>query len=111
MNTQWYDIATKVAQHTYGIVAHELPMVRYRDGRVARINTPPEGSTPRAAAVLVIITLQDDGAALVLTRRGGHLREHSGEISFREGASKPMKRRMLVHSVKHTKSSASMRPH
>lgn len=85
MNTQWYDIATKVAQHTYGIVAHELPMVRYRDGRVARINTPPEGSTPRAAAVLVIITLQDDGAALVLTRRGGHLREHSGEISFPGG--------------------------
>jgi len=60
-------------------------MVRYRDGRVARINTPPEGSTPRAAAVLVILTMQDDGAALVLTRRGGHLREHSGEISFPGG--------------------------
>jgi len=85
MNTQWYDIATKVAQHTYGVATLQLPMVRYRDGRVARINTPPEGSIPRPAAVLVIVTMQNDHAALVLTRRDGHLREHSGEIAFPGG--------------------------
>ena len=60
-------------------------MVRYRDGRIARINTPPDGTTPRPAAVLVILTPHRADAALVLTRRGGHLREHSGEIAFPGG--------------------------
>lgn len=85
MNIQWYDIAKRVAQHPFGVMPQDLPMVRYRDGRIARINTPPDGTTPRPAAVLVILTPHPDGVALVLTRRGGHLREHSGEIAFPGG--------------------------
>lgn len=60
-------------------------MVHYRDGRVARVNAPPDGVSPRAAAVLVIVTPHQGSAALVLTRRGGQLREHSGEIAFPGG--------------------------
>jgi len=85
MNTQWYDIARQVAQQPYGVQPGDLPMVRYRDGRIARINTPPDDMQPRTAAVLVIVTPQLHSAAVVLTRRGGHLREHSGEIAFPGG--------------------------
>lgn len=85
MNTQWYDIAKHVAQSAYGVVPHELPMVRNRHGHVARVNTPPAGVVPRTAAVLVLMTPHASDAALVLTRRGGHLREHGGEIAFPGG--------------------------
>lgn len=85
MNTQWYDITQQVANHPFGVVQQALPMVRYHDGRVARVNTPPAGVTPRTAAVLVIVTPYRGSVALVLTRRGGHLREHGGEIAFPGG--------------------------
>ncbi len=85
MTKQWQHITQQIAQHDYGVTPHELPMVRHRDGRVARINQPPDGVTPRAAAVLVLVTPNQQDIDIVLTRRGGHLRQHGGEIAFPGG--------------------------
>ena len=85
MSHPWQHIAQQIAQHDYGVKLHQLPMVRHHDGRVARINQPPAGVTPRAAAVLVLVTPNQHDIDIVLTRRGGHLRQHGGEIAFPGG--------------------------
>jgi 8-oxo-dGTP pyrophosphatase MutT (NUDIX family) len=61
------------------------------DGGLRRPTTRLGGTTPRAAAVLVLVIPGDDGEArVVLTERvdrGGH---HSGEVSFPGGKAEPI---------------------
>lgn len=81
----WQQLITHVGTHECGIQQHMLPMVRHPDGRPARVNTPPAGSQPRPAAVLVVVTADADRPTIILTQRGGGLREHGGEISLPGG--------------------------
>jgi 8-oxo-dGTP pyrophosphatase MutT (NUDIX family) len=46
---------------------------------------PKPGNPLRPAAVLVPVWLQDDGAALILTKRASHLKHHPGQIAFPGG--------------------------
>lgn len=85
MTLQWHHTIQQIAQHDYGVKPHQLPMVRHRDGHVARINHPPAGVTPRAAAVLVLVSPNQPDIDIILTRRSGNLRQHSGEIAFPGG--------------------------
>ena len=85
MTHQWQHTIQQISQHDYGVKPHTLPMVHHRDGRVARINQPPDGVTPRAAAVLIVVIPNHHDVDIVLTRRGGNLRQHGGEIAFPGG--------------------------
>lgn len=85
MSHPWFHIARQIAQNDFGVKPQDLPMVRHRDGQVARLNHPLGGVTPRAAAVLVIVVPNDTTIDIILTRRGGHLRQHGGEIAFPGG--------------------------
>jgi 8-oxo-dGTP pyrophosphatase MutT (NUDIX family) len=60
-------------------------MIHSTDGRILRLNEPPSGTTPRAAAVLILATTTEQSVDLVVTRRSGTLRQHSGEIAFPGG--------------------------
>jgi 8-oxo-dGTP pyrophosphatase MutT (NUDIX family) len=60
-------------------------MIHAADGRTLRINEPPVGVIPRPAAVLILATPSADDIELVVTRRSGALRQHSGEIAFPGG--------------------------
>ncbi len=46
---------------------------------------PPSGAPLRAAAVLLPVWLQPDGARLILTKRSSHLKHHPGQIAFPGG--------------------------
>lgn len=81
----WQQLITHVGTHECGVQQHMLPMVRHLDGRPARVNTPPAGVHPRPAAVLVVVTADDQCPTVILTKRGGGLREHGGEISLPGG--------------------------
>lgn len=83
--TQWLSIIQQVTQHDQGISFDDLPIVRHSDGRPARINHPADGISPRLAAVLIVLSQHGDDVHVLLTRRGGGLREHSGEIAFPGG--------------------------
>lgn len=45
----------------------------------------PPDKPLRAAAVLVLVWLRPEGAALVLTKRASHLKHHPGQIAFPGG--------------------------
>jgi 8-oxo-dGTP pyrophosphatase MutT (NUDIX family) len=81
----WQHLITHVGTHECGVQQHLLPMVRHLDGRPARVNTPPPGAQPRPAAVLVVVTADTECPTIILTKRGGGLREHGGEISLPGG--------------------------
>lgn len=85
MTRPWRSIIQQVSQHDQGITIDDLPIVRYVDGRPARVHQPAEGVVPRLAAVLIVLSPGDDDVQLLLTRRGGGLREHGGEIAFPGG--------------------------
>lgn len=85
MISRWNTIIQQISQHDQGITLEDLPIVRHVDGRPARVNYPAEGTTPRLAAVLVVLTPHESNINVLLTRRGGGLREHSGEIAFPGG--------------------------
>jgi 8-oxo-dGTP pyrophosphatase MutT (NUDIX family) len=85
MTPQWNSIIQQISQHDQGITLDDLPIVRHIDGRPARINQPAVGVTPRLAAVLIVLTPRQHDVQVLLTRRGGELREHSGEIAFPGG--------------------------
>lgn len=85
MTHTWFSIVQQISAHDQGITLDDLPIVRYADGRAARVHHPADGVIPRLAAVLVVIHPHADGVELLLTRRGGGLREHSGEIAFPGG--------------------------
>jgi 8-oxo-dGTP pyrophosphatase MutT (NUDIX family) len=89
MTLHWNTIIQQISQHDQGITIDDLPIVRYSDGRPARINYPAEGVTPRLAAVLIVLTPRETEVQVLLTRRGGGLREHSGEIAFPGGRQEP----------------------
>jgi 8-oxo-dGTP pyrophosphatase MutT (NUDIX family) len=46
---------------------------------------PPGGKPLRPAAVLLVVWLRPEGAALVLTKRSSHLKHHPGQIAFPGG--------------------------
>ncbi|NBU63818.1 MAG: CoA pyrophosphatase [Chloroflexia bacterium] len=85
MTHPWQHTMQQITQHDYGVKPHLLPMLHHRDGRIARINHPPDGVTPRAAAVLILMMPNHHDSDIVLTRRGGNLRHHGGEIAFPGG--------------------------
>lgn len=85
MTHPWQHTIQQITQHDYGVKPHTLPMVHHHDGRVARVNQPPDGVTPRAAAVLILVIPNQHDIDIVLTRRGGNLRQHGGEIAFPGG--------------------------
>ncbi len=81
----WRSIIQQICVSDQGITIDDLPIVRYADGRPARVHHPAEGVTPRLASVLVVISPHYNDAQILLTRRGGALREHGGEIAFPGG--------------------------
>lgn len=85
MTHAWLHIAQQICQSTQGVTLDDLPIVRYIDGRPARVHQPAQGVTPRLASVLILLSPSGHNAQLLLTRRGGALREHSGEIAFPGG--------------------------
>jgi len=74
-----------IANDDFGVVQAALPMMHSSDGRSLRINHPPAGVVPRPAAVLILATATAHSIDLVVTRRSGNLRQHSGEIAFPGG--------------------------
>jgi len=56
---------------------------------VSRRMSPPEGTQPREAGVLVLLYPEADGLHIVLTRRTDTLRGHSGQVSFPGGSRDP----------------------
>lgn len=84
-NPRWFGVVSAIATHDYGVVQTELPMIHSVDGLPLRVNAPPPGVTPRHAAVLVLCRPTVDDIDLVVTRRAGTLRQHSGEIAFPGG--------------------------
>lgn len=50
---------------------------------------PPEGSTPRQGAVLLLFGDGPSGPDLLLTERAHHMRSHPGQISFPGGSVDP----------------------
>ncbi|MFZ9857822.1 MAG: NUDIX hydrolase [Roseiflexaceae bacterium] len=89
MTSYWNSIIQQISQHNQGITLDDLPIVRHIDGRPARVNHPAAGVTPRLAAVLIVLTPYAQDIQVLLTRRGGGLREHSGEIAFPGGRQEP----------------------
>lgn len=85
MTHAWVSIIQQICQSTQGVTIDDLPIVRYVDGRPARVHQPAQGVIPRLAAVLLLLSPHGQNAQLLLTRRGGGLREHSGEIAFPGG--------------------------
>ena len=85
MTSQWHSIIKQISQHDQGITLDDLPIVRHVDGRPARVHRPAEGVIPRLAAVLIVLTPCKTDVQILLTRRGGGLREHGGEIAFPGG--------------------------
>lgn len=85
MTSHWNTIIQQISQHDQGITLDDLPIVRHVDGRPARVHHPAEGVTPRLAAVLIVLTPYETDVRVLLTRRGGGLREHGGEIAFPGG--------------------------
>lgn len=85
MTLTWFSIIQQVSRHDQGVTIDDLPIVRHSDGRPARVHHPAEGVIPRLAAVLVVLSPYQDNVELLLTRRGGTLREHGGEIAFPGG--------------------------
>ena len=81
----WELVLRAVANDDFGVVQAALPMIHSHDGRSLRINHPPNGVVPRPAAVLILVTATADSVELVVTRRSGSLRQHSGEIAFPGG--------------------------
>lgn len=84
-NPQWQTIVHAIATHDHGVVQSTLPMIHSVDGRPLRVNEPPPGITPRNAAVLVLFYPTAHDVEIVVTRRAGTLRQHSGEIAFPGG--------------------------
>ena len=84
-DAQWHTMLRAIATHDYGVLQANLPMIHAADGRTLRINEPPTGVIPRQAAVLILATPSADDIELVVTRRSGTLRQHSGEIAFPGG--------------------------
>lgn len=87
--SHWNTIIQQISQHDQGITLDDLPIVRYVDGRPARVHHPAEGVEPRLAAVLIVLTPHETDVRILLTRRSGGLREHSGEIAFPGGRQEP----------------------
>ena len=56
---------------------------------VGRRMTPPEGTAPRQAGVLILLFPENGVLNLVLTRRTDTLRGHSGQVSFPGGRRDP----------------------
>lgn len=81
----WLAMLQAVARDDHGVVQADLPMIHSVDGRPLRVNTPPAGTIPRHAAVLVVCTPGPSDVDIVVTRRAGTLRQHSGEIAFPGG--------------------------
>ncbi|MFM2309745.1 MAG: hypothetical protein RLY87_1867 [Chloroflexota bacterium] len=81
----WQELIRAIATNDFGVTQSTLPMIHSADGRTLRINEPPSGVTPRAAAVLILATATTHSYDLVVTRRAGTLRQHSGEIAFPGG--------------------------
>jgi 8-oxo-dGTP pyrophosphatase MutT (NUDIX family) len=67
----------------------QLLLVRDLAGRLARRFEPPEGVTPRMAAVLILLYPDGDDLRLPLTVRSDHLPSHRGEVSLPGGAIEP----------------------
>lgn len=81
----WQELIHAIATNDYGVAQASLPMIHSADGRTLRINEPPAGVIPRAAAVLILATATQHSYDLVVTRRSGTLRQHSGEVAFPGG--------------------------
>lgn len=67
-------------------VAAALPSIRA--SQLTRF-TPPDGSEPRPAAVLVLFGEGEGGPELVLLRRAADLRKHPGQVAFPGGSTDP----------------------
>lgn len=91
-------MASEIAQTviTYDHVRAALALTDFdiesahaRMAPITRRMLPPTGTTPRLAAVLILLYPQDEQIHAILTRRLASLRDHSGQISFPGGSRDP----------------------
>ena len=67
----------------------ELLILRDLEGRVLRPTSPPQGVSPREAAVIILLIPAGDDLLLPLTVRSTALVNHSGEVSLPGGSADP----------------------
>jgi 8-oxo-dGTP pyrophosphatase MutT (NUDIX family) len=85
----WAVLARAALEPGPAILPEQLLLVRDLEGRLVRSMEPPEGTTARPGAVLIL--LYPDGAdlRLPLTVRSDRLPNHRGEVSLPGGATDP----------------------
>lgn len=72
----------------------------------AVIPPPPH----RRAAVLVPVVAREDGLAIVLTQRAGHLRDHSGQVALPGGKIEPTDASPLAAALREAEEEVGLSP-
>lgn len=85
----WQQRAYRAAQPGPAVAHDQLLIMRTPSGALARPLHPPEGVTPRAAAVLILLYPDGEDVRLPLTVRSDALPNHRGEVSLPGGATDP----------------------
>jgi 8-oxo-dGTP pyrophosphatase MutT (NUDIX family) len=82
-------IALEDVRRAVNLPDFDFASAHSRMAPIGRRMTPPEGTAPRQAGVLVLLFPEDGALHLVLTRRTDSLRGHSGQVSFPGGRRDP----------------------
>lgn len=86
---RWRNVAYQAARPGPPVEHEDLLIMRTLSGELARPLLPPEGVTPRAAGVLILLYPDGDDVRLPLTVRSETLPNHRGEVSLPGGATDP----------------------
>lgn len=71
---------------------------------------PPEDGSGRDSAVLMALSLTDDGPAVLLTQRAADLRAHAGQVAFPGGAADPGDADAVATALRETEEEVGLRP-
>lgn len=85
--SDWATLVQHALSHTEPIPVDQLLLVRDTNNQVFRPLEPPQGVTPRAGAVLVLLYPDGHDLRLLLTVRSDRMNHHRGEVALPGGAS------------------------
>jgi len=86
---QWVALAQAALVPGAAIAPDQLLLVRDLAGRLVRQSEPPEGTSARPGAVLILLYPDGGDLCLPLTVRSDRLPNHRGEVSLPGGATDP----------------------